>query len=126
MSLRWAMSLILVRGTDAVNSALKEGKHGWIFLATSTSYKIKAYTNLREANAKAERTWKQTCHLCSSIFLAANVLQLTEYKPGNLSVMVWTVMPSIFKARNLTCVYPLHTMPNKQKSKNKLGELPDI
>jgi len=43
ISLRWAMSLIRVRGTAAVNSALKEGKHGWIFRATSTSYEIKSY-----------------------------------------------------------------------------------
>lgn len=37
MSFRWAISLIRVRGTDAVNSALKDGKHGWIFRMTRTS-----------------------------------------------------------------------------------------
>lgn len=37
ISFRWAMSLIRVRGTDAVNSALKDGKHGWILRITSTS-----------------------------------------------------------------------------------------
>lgn len=73
---------------------------------------------MKAENLKAlRRTVKKMCHLCCSIFLAANVLQLTEYKPGNLSMPVWTVMSSIFKARNLTCVYPLHKKQKKERKK---------
>lgn len=37
MSFLWAISLILVKGTDAVNSALKDGRDGWILRITRTS-----------------------------------------------------------------------------------------
>ena len=48
------MSLIRVNGTEAVNSALKDGKDGWIFLITMSSCEIEILITISSSHLKID------------------------------------------------------------------------